>query len=815
MVLVEVIIPLALRKNYTWSVPVDLADKIMPGMRVEVMLGKTKHYAGIVKKIVPATPDNFTPKDIIQVLDEAPILQPLQLQLWEWMADYYLCTEGDVMQAAVPANLKLSSESILCWNEMAPPPDTGLSEQEYLLAEALELRKSLKIAEIQTLLDISDVYRVIRKLIEKDYAFIWEEMKEKYQPKQIAYLLLHPNYRTEETLEKLLNGWGKAGQKQLEMLLSFLHLQQNEGEVTRAALLEKSGASAAQLKALLDKGILQQEKRIADRLPAGPKRIALPFTLTNPQQAALNQIQAAWLEQAVCLLHGVTSSGKTEIYTSLIPPILEQGKQVLYMLPEIALTAQIIRRLQQSLGGYVCVYHSRFNANERVEIWNRVKSGEPIVVLGARSALLLPFQNLDLIICDEEHDASYKQQDPAPRYHARDAAVYLGHICGARVLLGSATPSLESYTNALQKKYGLVTLSERYNRLELPPIQIIDNRKLDKKSGEDRMITPALQAAIATSLSQKQQVILFQNRRGYDPYQICQTCGWIPSCQDCNVSLTFHKFRHQLVCHYCGQHYPPVTTCAACGMSDFSKRNFGTEKAEERVATLFPKARIARMDHDAVKGKHQHDILIQQFEQHQLDILIGTQMVVKGLHFDKVNLVGILDADALLQFADFRVNERAFQLIEQVSGRAGRTDGGGLVLVQAGQIQHPVLLYAQQHDFKGFYEDEIHKRKEFGYPPFTRLIRIYCKHREDAMAGDAARMLHTMLQPMRGCQILEPAQPPVNRVRNQYIWELLLKIPREGVSLPAVKQFLTKTIVAVQTNQSFARVRIYADVDPV
>lgn len=813
--LVEVIIPLALRKNYTWSVPAALERSIVPGIRVEVTLGKSKHYAGIVKRTIQEIPEGFIPKDIVQVLDDEPIVSALQLQWWEWMASYYLCTEGEVMQAAIPANLKMSSESILCWNEMAPAPDTSLSEQEYLLAEALELRKSLKIAEIQELLDITNVYRVIRQLIDKDYAFIWEEMKEKYQPKQVAYILLHPSYRSESTLEHLLNNWGKAGPKQLELLLAFIHLQQTEGEVTRTDLLEKSGASSAQLKALLDKGILLQEKRNEDRIPAGPKNISLPFILSSAQQSALQQIHTVWQENNVCLLHGVTSSGKTEIYTSLIPSLLEQGKQILYMLPEIALTAQIIRRLQRSLGGYVCVYHSRFNANERVEIWNRVKSGEPIVVLGARSALMLPFHQLDLIICDEEHDASYKQQDPAPRYHARDAAIYLAQLCGARVLLGSATPSLESYTNSIQNKYGLVTLTERYNQVELPPIQIIDNHKTEKSTPEDRIITPALQAAITNKLAKNEQVILFQNRRGYDPYQICQTCGWIPGCRDCNVSLTFHKFKHRLICHYCGQQYAPVTVCNVCGMHDFSRRNFGTEKIEEIITGLFPQARVARMDQDAVKGKHQHNNLIQQFEQHELDILIGTQMVVKGLHFDKVNLVGILDADALLQFADFRVNERAFQLIEQVSGRAGRTAGEGLVLVQAGQIHHPVLSYAQQHDYVGFYRDELPKRKEFGYPPFTRLIRFYCKHREDNLAGEAARHLHSILHQLPGCRILDPAQPPVNRVRNQYIWELLLKIPREGIALGKIKHSINQAMLSVQSNPSFSRVRIYADVDPV
>lgn len=813
--LVEVIIPLALRKNYTWSVPSRLEEKIVPGIRVEVMLGKTKHYAGIVKKLVTQKPEGFAPKDILQVLDDAPIIGQLQLQWWEWLAAYYLCTEGEVMQAALPANLKLSSESILCWNEMAPLPDTGLSEQEYMLAEALELRKSLKIAEIQALLDITDVYRVIRQLIEKEYAYIWEELKDKYQPKQVNYLLLHPSFRKEAALENLLNHWGKSGPKQLDLLLSFIHLQQTEGEVSRSSLLEKSGASQAQLKALLDKGILIQERRNTQRIPAGVKKIALPFALSVAQGKAFEQINQVWKHQPVCLLHGVTSSGKTEIYTSLIPAILEQGKQVLYLLPEIALTTQIIRRLQESLGGYVCVYHSRFNPNERVEIWNRVKSGEPVVVLGARSALMLPFHQLELIICDEEHDGSYKQQDPAPRYHARDAAIYLSQLCGARVLLGSATPSLESYTNALQKKYGLVMLSERYNQLELPPIEIIDTRKTEKKTESDRIISPALREAISQTLMKGEQAILFQNRRGYDPFQICQTCGWIPGCRDCNVSLTFHKFKHRLICHYCGQQYAPVTVCSACGMHDFTKRNFGTEKVAEIISVLFPQARVARMDQDAVKGKHQHDALIQQFEQHEFDLLIGTQMVVKGLHFNKVNLVGILDADALLQYPDFRVNERAFQLIEQVSGRAGRKSGAGLVMVQAGQIHHPVLSHAQQHDYIGFYNEELPKRKEFGYPPYTRIIQLICKHREDNVSGDAARLLYSKLHQLPGCQVLEPAQPPVNRVRNQYIWDLLLKVPKEGVSIGKIKQSITQAIITVQSNPSFSRVRMYADVDPM
>jgi primosomal protein N' (replication factor Y) len=814
---VEVIIPLALPKNYTWRVPESLKPQIAPGKRVEVLLGKTKRYAGIIKTILEQAPENVIPKDIVQVLDDEPILHPVQLAFWSWLAKYYICTEGEVMQAAVPANLKLSSEGILCWNETASLPDPLLlSEHEYILAEALEIKKTLRIAEVQQLLDITDVYRVIKKLIEKDYCFIWEELKQKYQPKTIQYIDLHPQYQSEAAQEKLLNDWGSAAPKQMEVFLALLHLQHTEGvaAVSRAALLEKSGASAAQLKALVNKGILVTRQQSTSRISSPSKILEIPFTLTPIQQEAFHSIESEFTKKSVCLLHGVTASGKTEIYTQLAIGCLQKGEQVLYMLPEIALTAQMIRRLQKSLGGYVLVYHSKFNANERVEIWNRVKSGEPLVILGARSALLLPFQQLKLIICDEEHDASYKQQEPAPRYHARDAAIWLATQFSAKVLLGSATPSLESYFNAIEKKYGLVQLLERYNNWTLPVIDIVEFAKQGKVSGIQRIITPALQVQMREALQQKKQVILFQNRRGYAPYQICTTCGWIPTCNQCNVSLTYHKFKNQLSCHYCGKQYPIVQTCAACGLHDFNKKNFGTEKVEELVNELFPEARVARMDYDSVKGKYEHDTLIKLFEQRQIDIMIGTQMVVKGLHFDEVSLVGIIDGDGLLQFADFRVNERAFQLMEQVSGRAGRKEGGGKVILQIHQRYHPVIDWVKQHDYAGFYTFEIDKRKQFGYPPYTRLIKLICKHKEDALAADACLALQQAII-KTGCWISAPSQPPVNRVRNQFIWELLLKLPKNQAQIQQIKVAIQQSIVAVQTHAHFRSVRIFADVDPM
>ena len=515
------------------------------------------------------------------------------------------------------------------------------------------------------------------------------------------------------------------------------------------------------------------------------------------------------------MLHGVTASGKTEIYTKLIETFIAQDKQVLYLLPEIALTSQIIRRLQKHFGGYIAIYHSKFNPNERVEIWNKVKNGETKIVLGARSSLLLPFSNLGLIIADEEHDASYKQQDPAPRYHARDSAIYYASVFKAKVLLGSATPSVESYYNCLQDKYGLVRLAERFGQVELPVIEIVDLKKIPAKEKEKQAVTPALIDEISQSLAADKQVILFQNRRGYSPYLICNTCGWIPYCRQCDVTLTYHKAKHQLSCHYCGSSYPMINTCGACGSHNFIQKNFGTEKIEELVTAHFPDARIARMDYDSIKGKHEHDNLIKIFEQRRIDILVGTQMVVKGLDFEHVNLVGIIDADGILNFTDFRVNERAFQLMEQVSGRAGRKDGKGKVLVQVSNTRHPVLEFVKEHDFNKLFSYEIDKRKQFGYPPFTRLIQVTFKHREKHIAEEAANIMMNGLKTNFGELCSGPAQPLVDRIRNQYLWEILVKLPKNGKRIDQCKKEIAQQTVIIQSNKRYRSVNIIPDVDPV
>lgn len=812
-VFADVIIPLAVPRTYTWSVPDRLSKQVRVGVRVEVELRK-KRYAGVIKNLHQNKPSAFEPKGILNVLDVEPILHEQQLKLWEWIATYYLCTEGEVMAAALPAHFKLSSETILLFNEEVGDDFSTLDHNEYLVAEALLIKKELKLAEVQMILDTTHVYPVVKRLIEKRVCFVWEALKETYSAKKETFVLLNPQYDTEEQLSELLNNWSRAP-KQMELLLSYLHLLKTEGEVSKTALLKKSGASDAQLKGLVEKNILFLEKRSVDRLQNLPRNISTDFELTTAQQNALDAIRNSFAQKPVCLLHGVTGSGKTLLYIKLIEEYIKKGKQVLYLLPEIALTAQIIRRLQKHFGGYIGIYHSKFNQNERIEIWNKIKTGELKVVLGARSSLFLPFFDLGLIVCDEEHDASYKQQQPAPRYNARDAAVFYATLFGAKVLLGSGTPSVETYYNTQVKKYGLVQLAERYGTGELPTIELIDTKPLFKQTKEKVIIAPALQKAIEESLAKNKQVILFQNRRGHTPHHVCKVCGWIPHCRNCDVSLTFHKVKNKLQCHYCGTVYPVVSTCEACGSHDFMKFNFGTEKVEEQLQELLPKAKIARMDYDTVSGKTAHDQLIQNFEQHKIDILVGTQMVVKGLDFEHVNLVGILDADSLLSFADFRVNERGFQLMEQVSGRAGRKDADGKVFIQVANINHPVLQYVKAHDYQLFYANEIIGRQQFFYPPFSRIIQLTFKHKFKEVVEAAALMVAENMKVLFANFMVGPAEPVVNRIRNQYIMELLFKLPKDSQFMHQCKEMILAQTIHLHNHPKFKSVVLIADVDKV
>ncbi|UAY52949.1 replication restart helicase PriA [Ferruginibacter albus] len=807
----EIILPLALPNTYTYAVPLHFQPIIKKGCRVEVVLGKNKRYAGIVKSISHKAPPYQT-KDILNVLDETPMLYPQQLQLWNWISNYYMCSEGEVMAAALPAHFKLSSETILLLNEEYGDDFSGLDDEEYIVAEALLIKKQLNLTEVQQLLDITHVYPVIKKLIDKKVCIVWESLSERYKTKKENFILLNPQYDNEDALADLMNNWSKAP-KQLELLLSYLHLTKTHGEVTQPELLKKSGATAAQLKGLTDKNILLIERRSIDRIKTLPRALDINFNLSDAQQKALDSIRESFTSTNVSLLHGVTSSGKTQLYIKLIEEYYTQGKQVLYLLPEIALTAQIIRRLQLHFGGNIAIYHSKFNDNERVELWNKIKTGEIRIVLGARSGLFLPFKNLGLIIVDEEHDSSFKQQDPAPRYHARDSAIYYASLFDAKVLLGSATPSLESYFNAKKGKYGLIELTERYGGVHLPLIEIVDTKKVAQKGKV--MISPQLKEAIEKTVEQNKQVILFQNRRGYSPYLICGTCGYIPQCKNCDVTLTLHKYSNKLHCHYCGTTYPKLVECPACGTVNWNEKNFGTEKIEELIEDELPKVKVARMDVDSVRGKSAHDNLIKLFEQQRIDVLVGTQMVVKGLDFEKVSLVGVLDADGLLSFADFRVNERGFQLMEQVSGRAGRKEEQGKVLIQASNVKHPVLHFVQEHDYKKMYEFEIENRKQFFYPPFSRLIHISLKHKSKEVVEEAANKLGDALHKDLKDFVVGPAAPVVNRIRNQYLMELLIKLPLDSQLINNYKQLIRNHFNLLLADKKFRGVAMIADVDAV
>ncbi len=823
----HVILPLALPTVYTYGVPAHLAEKANVGCRVEVIFGKNKKYAGIIKDITASKPAYQT-KPILNILDDAPLLYPQQLELWEWMSNYYMCSEGEVMAAALPTNFKLSSETILVYNEEIGEDFAALDDEEFLVAEALLIKKQLHLTEVQQVLDATHVYPVIKRLIDKQVCFIWEELSERYKIKKENFVLLHPQYQREEALAAVLNDW-KGAPKQMELLLAFLHLQKTEGDVVQAALLKKANATAAQLKGLVDKQLLLVEKRAVDRIASLPKDVTIDFELSEKQVQSLAEIRECFNSKSVCLLHGVTGSGKTQLYVKLMEEAFSKGQQVLYLLPEIALTAQIIRRLQKHFGGNITIYHSRFNNHERIELWNKIRTGEVKIVLGARSALMLPFKDLGLVIVDEEQDASYKQQDPAPRYNARDAAIYYASLfksadkpAGARVLLGSATPGVESFFNAKLGKYGYVYLDERFGGITLPAVEIVDTRQVAQKARPDDpvgrgkvMISPQLKEAIQNELDADKQVILFQNRRGYNPYLICGTCGYIPQCTHCDVSLTLHKYSNKLHCHYCGSTYPKLVTCPACGSNNWQEKNFGTEKIEEQLEEDFDKYKIARMDVDSVRGKTAHDNLIQLFEQKRIDILVGTQMLVKGLDFEKLSLVGILDADGLLSFADFRVNERAFQLMEQVSGRAGRKHAQGKVIIQAMNVHHPILQMVKEHDYNKFYQYEIENRKEFFYPPFSRIIMLTLKHKlKDTVTAAAEKLVSLLQQDMKDF-VVGPAAPMIGRVRNQYLMEIMLKLPKEHGKSQVYKQLIRNNINLLQTEKQYRAVHIIADVDPV
>jgi primosomal protein N' (replication factor Y) len=759
-------------------------------------------------------PTAYEPKTIHQILDETPVVTETQLNHWEWIANYYMCSLGEVMRAAMPNAFILESETIILKNESVEVNDMALKDDEFLIYEALQYQSSLKIQDVVSILDKKRVLPVIKGMVEKGILHLQEELYEKYQPKLVRYVKLHSDYTDDTALQVLLDSLSRAP-KQRQVLLSLFTLEASENKPIKVSdLAKRSQTSTAVIKALIDKGILDKYYVQTDRVQFEGEGASASKQLSEAQDIAYNEITTAFRTKAVALLHGVTSSGKTEIYVKLIQEQLNNNKQVLYLLPEIALTTQLVQRLQDYFGEKVAVFHSRYSGNERVEVWHNLlqDSEKAQVIIGARSSLLLPFSNLGLIIVDEEHEQSYKQFDPAPRYHARDAAIVLGAMHEAKTLLGSATPSLESYFNASQGKYGLVELTTRYNNVLMPDIELVDladkyKRKRMKGHFSDRLIEE-----MTETLEEGFQIILFQNRRGFSPIVECTTCGHSPQCPNCDVSLTYHQYRDQLRCHYCGFSTIMPKTCEACGNATLDTKGFGTEQIEEEVKVLFPDHKVARMDLDTTRGKYGFEKIITSFEQRDIDILVGTQMLTKGLDFRYVKLVGIMNADNLLNFPDFRAHERSYQLMAQVSGRAGRTDVRGKVLIQTYNPHHNILQQVSVNAFKNMYTEQMNDRYNYKYPPIYRLIKITLKHKDYNRVNLAADWYAKSLRQVFKGNVLGPEFPPISRIRNLFNKNILVKIPQQQ-SLAKTKAAIMKIDNSFNAVKDFRSVRVILNVD--
>lgn len=809
---IEVILPLSLAKNYIYRVPFDLNDHVAAGKRVIVQFGKNKIYTALIKSISQTAPELYQAKYIIDVIDPHPVVNGIQLKFWDWMTGYYLCNEGEVMSAALPAGLKLASETIIILREEVSLDVPGITDKEYVLLTALAKHKRLTVDQISKLLGQKSIFSIIRSLLEKEVIYIAEEVVEKYKPLLKSYILLNPFYKEEGNFRQLFEVLERAP-KQLDALLMYIKLAKSGTEVSRQQLLEESNCGQGALKALLDKDIFVIQKKAVSRLQDENDDLILNFKLSDAQQVALRQIETEFQTRDVVLLHGVTASGKTQVYIKLIEEAIAKGGQVLFLLPEIALTTQIVERIRRYFGDAIGVYHSKFNDNERVEIWNNVINGKYKIVLGARSAVFLPFMNLKLIVVDEEHESSYKQNEPAPRYQARDAAVYLAHLHQAKIVLGSATPSIESYYNALNHKYGLVTLNERFGGVELPLQQVVSISEETKRKKMVSYFSSVLIDDITAALEKKEQVILFQNRRGYATILICKTCGFAPKCVNCDVSLTFHKSSGKLHCHYCGYHENSMNICPACGSVHIEQKGFGTERVEEELSLIFPDVKIARLDVDSTRTKNSLQKIIGDFQEKKTDILIGTQMVAKGLDFDNVTLIGVINADTLLNYPDFRAFERSYQLLAQVAGRAGRRAQQGKVCIQAYDDKHRIIKQVVDNNYLQMYHDEIAERQEFHYPPFTRLIFINVKHKDSNLLNAASAHFAAMLRAQLGNRVLGPEQPLVSRIRNYYIKQIIIKSDK-ATAIQKVKAVLKQTITDFNSENNYKGVNIQIDVDP-
>ena len=810
---IEVVLPLAVSKTFTYQVSEAEFHYIQIGMRVAVPFGKTKIYTALVLDKNNTPPQLYEAKEIHQILDEKPVVNPHQIEHWKWISSYYMCSLGEVFRSALPSGYILESETIISARENAEIDSNELKDDEYLILEALKSQSSITVQEVIKILGKKTVFPIINRLLAKGALVLQEEISEQYKPKLVRYIRLQEEFLQQERLAELLEMLSKV-KKQRELVLHYFQLQAREkAPISVKKLIETSGSSAAIVKSLVDKTIFEEYYIAQDRV-AFDKDDDSQFTLSEAQQLAFDSIQENFKSFDVNLLHGVTASGKTEIYIKLLEQYIKEGKQVLFLLPEIALTTQLVQRLTAYFGNEVAVFHSKYTNNERIEVWNQVLENSPKakVVIGVRSALFLPFSNLGCIIVDEEHEQTFKQHDPAPRYHARDAAIVLAKQHGAKVVLGSATPSLETYYNVQAKKYGLTELKVRYGNVVLPEIQLVDLKDKYFRKKMSGHFSDELLEEITETLSKGEQVILFQNRRGFSPYVECMTCGHVPHCPSCDVSLTYYKFKNQLRCHYCGHSIANPTHCHSCQSVDLTTKGFGTEQIEMELKTLFPEKNIGRMDQDTTRGKFGFEKIIDSFKNREIDVLVGTQMLAKGLDFDNVTLVGILNADNLLNQPNFRAYERAYQMMMQVSGRAGRSEKKGKVVIQTYNPYHNTIQQVLGNDYMGMYKEQIYERQNFKYPPFFRLVKFTLKHRDFDKLKEGSMWLYNVLSQNLDMPVLGPEEPAINRIRNEYIRTIMVKIPVQK-HLGNTKKNIERVLMSFEAISQYRSIKTKVDVD--
>jgi len=808
---INVILPIPLQKLFTYKITEAEAVFLRKGMRVAVEFGKSKIYTALVFKIHNEAPIGYEAKEIHQILDESPIVNELQLKHWEWISAYYMCSLGEVYRAALPSAFLLESETEIELVQNFSNEEV-LSDEEFLIFEALQHQARLSISQIINVLGKKTIFPIIKKLLEKNVIIVREQIYEQYKPKLIKYVRLKEAWSDNEKLSGLIETLSRA-KKQRDVVLTYFQLNALKKPVKVTTLIEASNASNAVIKALVDKEIFEFYFIQTDRINFNGNSSELK-KLTVHQEVAYENIKTSFETKQTTLLKGITSSGKTEIYVKLIKEVLEAKKQVLYLLPEIALTTQLIERLQYYFGEYLSVFHSKYSMNERVEVWNNVLENKEKaqLILGARSSMFLPFSNLGLVIVDEEHEPSFKQYDLAPRYHARDAAIVLANKHKAKVLLGSATPSIETYYNALQGKYGFVELNRRYGDVHLPEIELVNIKEKHRKKRMKGHFSDRLLEMITDALELKEQVILFQNRRGYAPLIECETCGVSPQCPQCDVSLTFHSYRKELRCHYCGHHQAMLHNCGACGSEKLNSKGFGTEQIEIELNELFPNAKIGRMDLDTTRGKYGYQKIIGQFEAQEIDILVGTQMLSKGLDFANVSLVGIMNSDNMLNFPDFRAHERSYQLMVQVAGRAGRVKKRGKVAIQTFNPYHQILQQVSTTNYQEMYKEQLDERWQYKYPPFYRLIKITLRHKDYNRVEAGAIWLGKSLTAIFKENVLGPSTPSISKIRNYYIRTITLKIPQKQ-SLVVTKNNIFRIKNSFQSIKDFRSIKFNIDVD--